>query len=418
MKNKKYLLILGTIVILFVLVEYFRPRPIDWTRTFRNDQKIPFATEAVYDLLPGLFPGQEVTSVRLPFYNLADDGKLPEQTSTYLFISESCEMAGEDVEELLAYVHDGNTAFLSANSFPQLLTDTLHLKIGTNSLIDFNRAYQSEKNEDEDQDAYYNRFRFDSMQVNLTDPRFRVGRKGYVLEKETAENHFVTTDSTLKASVLGVNQHGQYNFLRFRFGKGELFLQSAPEVFSNYYLLKQGEGNYAFKALSYLPAQPILWDEYAEQGREGERSILRFLFTSPSLTWAYYLTLATLLLFVIFEGKRRQRVIPVLEPVTNSSLEFVETVGQLYYNQADHANLAEKKIQHWLTYLRQRFGMKTTELDEEFRETLVLKTGIDRKDVDNLVARIHQVRYFSGNLAENQLVDLSNQIESFYRKVQ
>ena len=93
--------------------------------------------------------------------------------------------------------------------------------------------------------------------------------------------------------------------------------------------------------------------------------MLRFLFTTPSLTWAYYLTLAGLGLFMIFESKRRQRVIPVIEPVKNKSLEFVETVGQLYYQQADHASIAEKKIQYWLAYVRQRFNIPTTELAEE-----------------------------------------------------
>ena len=119
---------------------------------------------------------------------------------------------------------------------------------------------------------------------------------------------------------------------------------------------------------------------------------------------------------MLFESKRRQRVIPVIESVTNKSLEFVETVGHLYYQRADHASIAEKKIQHWLAYLRQRFQMNTTELDEEFKETLTAKSGLERSEIDRLLGRIGQVRYFSGNLPENQLVDLSNQIEQFYQR--
>ncbi|OZI06537.1 hypothetical protein BWI93_19355 [Siphonobacter sp. BAB-5385] len=417
MKHSKFLFFLLSIIVLFVAVEYFRPRPIDWTRTYRNDQKMPFATQALYDLLPGLFPKQPVRSVRLPFYNLWKEQQLAPR-STYLYISENCTLEDADVKALFAYLKRGNVVFLSANGFPQLLLDSLHLKIGTNHLVDFNRAYQEQAQPDEDQQAFYNRFRLDTMALNLTNPAFKQPGKGFVLERETAENHFLTTESTQKATVLGVNQHGQYNFLKFNLGAGTLYLHSAPEVFTNYYLLQQGDANYAFRALSYLPNLPILWDEYTEQGREGEKSLFRFLFTSPSLIWAYYLTLAALFLFVLFESKRRQRVIPVLEPLRNSSLEFVETVGQLYYHQADHSVIAEKKIQHWLTYVRQRFGLKTTELDEEFKELLTAKSGLERSEIDRLLGRIGQVRYFSGNLPENQLVDLSNQIEQFYQRTQ
>lgn len=415
LKNSKFSLILLGIVALFIAVEYFRPRPIDWTRTYRNDQKTPFAAEAIFDLLPGLFPSQPVKSVRVPFYNLEKENEWPLR-STYLYINENSTFETPDIRALFRFIKRGNVVFLSANSFPKAILDTLHLKTGTHNLIDFNRAYQSQQEAEESQESFYNRFRLDTMTINFLNPAFAQAGQGYVMEKETAENHFITTDSTQMGTALGVNQHGQYNFLHFRLGKGELFLHSAPEVFTNYYVLKQGSDNYAFRALSYLPNLPIYYDEYSKQGREGEQSLLRFLFTTPSLTWAYYLTLAGLGLFMIFESKRRQRVIPVIEPVKNKSLEFVETVGQLYYQQADHASIAEKKIQYWLAYVRQRFNISTTELDEEFKETLTAKSGLERSEIDRLLGRIGQVRYFSGNLPENQLVDLSNQIEQFYQR--
>ncbi|MFT4033474.1 MAG: DUF4350 domain-containing protein [Siphonobacter sp.] len=412
MRHYKYLAIFLGILILFGVVEYFRPKPIDWTRTYRNNQKIPFATEALYSLLPTLFVNQSVESVRVPFYNFIKEQKLPAK-SIYLYISENCNLDDEDVNQLIPFVQRGNIVFLSGNDFPDKLLDTLHLRQATNSMIDFSKAYQSERNEKEE--TFVKKFRLDTMRINLLNNRLRKQGKGYSMEREITENHFVTTDSTLTATVLGVNQHNQYNFLKFRLGKGELYLHSAPEAFTNYYLLKQGDDNYAFKALSYLPDLPVFWDEYAEQGREEEQSILRFLFTSPGLTWAYYITLAGLFLFVVFESKRRQRVIPVIPPVTNTSLEFVETVGELYYHQGNHANIAEKKIQHWQAYVRQRFGLKSTELDETFKEALRAKSGLPQQDIDKLIGRIGQVQYFSDDLPESQLIDLNNQIESFYR---
>ena len=86
-----------------------------------------------------------------------------------------------------------------------------------------------------------------------------------------------------------------------------------------------------------------------------QQSIFRYIFTQPALTWAYYLVLIGLLFYALFAGKRTQRVIPVVEPPRNTSLEFAQTVGRLYFQQGDHDNLARKKIQYFLAGLRERY---------------------------------------------------------------
>ncbi len=406
----RYLLFLTLLVVAYTLVEIYRPKPIDWTRTYRNDAAIPFGTRAVYDLLPGLFPNQPVESVRQPVYNRLREAALPAR-SAYLLIGEECRLDENDLRELLAYVARGNVAFLSGNGFPEELLDTLHLTLGQRSLLDLER-YQAETRGKSDAQAPFDRYRADTMRVNFLNPALRRAR-GYVMERETGENYFEVTDST-RALALGVDQQNNYNFLQFAWGKGTLYLHSAPEVFANFYLLKEGDEAYAFRALSYLPAVPLLWDEYTEQGRLGEQSLFRFLLSSPALRWAYYLALATLLLYVIFEGKRRQRVIPVLTPPRNTSLEFVETIGTLYYQQRDHFGIADKKIQHFLAFLRQRFHLSTADLDEEFCESLAAKSGLARPEVDRLVQGIERTRR-AGHLAEYELLDLNRRIETFYQ---
>ena len=54
MRPNKYILILLATLTAFVLFEYYKPKPIDWRPTYQNDDKIPFGTQAVFELLPSL----------------------------------------------------------------------------------------------------------------------------------------------------------------------------------------------------------------------------------------------------------------------------------------------------------------------------------------------------------------------------
>ena len=69
MKPNKYLLILLATVLGYVVFEYYRPKPIDWTPKYQNDDKVPFGTQALFELLPGLMGQSAVKTVRLPIYN-------------------------------------------------------------------------------------------------------------------------------------------------------------------------------------------------------------------------------------------------------------------------------------------------------------------------------------------------------------
>lgn len=395
MKNPStnYLILLGATVLAFVAVEYFRPKPLDWRPTYANRDAIPYGTKATYDLLPGLFGGQPVRTVRVPVYNHLREATLP-QRSSYVFVNESFDVDENDLKQLLAYVARGNAVFIASQQFSRKLTDTLGLRVRFGV---------------EDPG--------DSTQLNFANSALKT-RKAYAYRRNWA-TAYLEPDSVMKpvlrrATLLGSNSRQQATFLKIPFGKGTLFLHSVPVAFTNFYVLRNPTAEYAFTAFSYLPDAPVFWDEYQKQGRVGEESMFRFLLGHPSLTWAYYLILATLTLFVLSHSRRRQRVIPVLEPPRNTSLEFIETIGQLYFQQGNHRDLAEKKIAHWLAFVRQQFNLPTHEFDDEFRRHLAAKSGVSRPDVDALLARVEFVRA-SGILSEAQLLDLNRRIEAFYQ---
>lgn len=388
-----YLVFLLGLFVCYVLLEYYRPKPIDWNESYSNRDKIPYGTRLFFELLPTVFTGQSIRPTRLPIYNTLTDNELPKR-STYIFINKTFKLDRSDLKALLQYVQSGNTAFVAATRFSPLLLDTLHLKV--ESPLD--SAFQVEL----------------TGTINFTNPQLRA-QTPYVLKRSRAERYF-TVDSASQSKVvgLGISSQDSTNFVKIPFGKGYFYLHTEPAVFCNYTLVS--EHDYAFKAISYLPVSPVYWDEYQKQGREGESSIFRVIFSKPPLQWAYWSALVGILMYIFFEGKRRQRIIPVLEQPQNTSLEFVETIGRLYFEQQNHRNIADKKIAHFLSFVRQRYLLPTQYLNADFVYLLSKKSGFSTKELTELVTLIEQTRQTVG-LTEGQLIELSQKIEDFYRHV-
>jgi len=116
--------------------------------------------------------------------------------------------------------------------------------------------------------------------------------------------------------------------------------------------------------------------------------------------------------FVFFEAKRKQRPIAILNPPNNDSLDFVKTVGNLYYESGNHKNIANKKIQYLLEHIRGHFYLNTTDInDPEFHRQLSRKSGKPSLNVEGLMTMIGIVSQ-KDQIHEDELRVLNNKIEA------
>ncbi len=394
MRPNKYLLILLAMVVAYGLFEYYRPKPIDLNPTYQNDDKIPFGTRALFELLPSMLANQPVTALRVPIYNHLTEDSLPRR-SNYVFVNQEFKLDKNDTRELLTYVRRGNNVLISAYDFPDSLTRLL--------------GFKADLKEPDLRDT--------TLLQNFVNPRLRK-QGGYNFFHDDGRN-FLTIRKPADArvgtvTVLARNARKEPIFVRIRYGQGQFLVHNLPLALTNFFVLSDKTGDHAPKALSYLPALPTYWDEYQKQGRfgEDEQSLLRYIFSQPALTWAYYLLAWGLILYMIFAGKRTQRIIPVVEPPRNTSLEFVETVGRMYFQQQSHDNVARKKIQYFLANLRERYGLNTNDLNVEFTENLARKSGADAVQVADLVRLLRNAQR-SISLSENDLLLINSEIEKF-----
>jgi len=385
---KAYIIIASLLLVIYLIAQYNQPRPVVWTPTYAKDDKIPFGTFIIYNRLTDIFPGLKIESFREPVYNVISDHKITK--ATYIIICQNITLDEYDIKKLTEFIKNGNDVFISAQSFGTVLEEKL--KLSTD--INYDPKAPSDK-------------------IHFVNKHLDQGKK-YVLDKELYDNYFSELD-TAHAVSLAQNELKQTTFVRYTFGKGALYLNSTPQFFTNYGMVNPAGADYAAKALSYLrSSKVIIWDEYYTKGREGDESIMRVFFRSAPLKWAYYIALLSFIFFVLYEMKRRQRIIPIIEPLKNTTVEFVTVVGQVYYEQRDNSNIAQKKILYFLEYLRTNYYLKTNLLDLEFIEKLAQKTGIEPSLAEELVMHIHYLR--GQRVSDHELIKLNQLIEQFYIK--
>jgi len=389
-KDRKYIVYLYIAFLVFLGLKLFSPRELDWQVTFHEDDKNPFGGYAIGELMPSVFQDQKITKSNRTLYELKDSLK---PDINFMSLSETFSPGRDDVDALLKNVEAGGSAFIAAQYFVSFFADTL--KLDTRDYF-FNS----------DELGFVSRQ--DSASLTFTNTSFP---NTYLFARQNTNNYFDRYDST-RTTVLANNDFDLPVLLRVKWGKGNLILSSTPLVFSNIYLLQENHTEFAEIVLSYLPKKDITWTAFYQLGRMEADTPLRFILTSEPLRWAYYIAILSLVLFMIFEAKRKQRIIPVIKPLQNTTLEFVGAIGNLYYQNNQHKSIAEKKINFLLEHIRTKYWMSTVKLDDSFTYALARKAGKPETEVRDLFKMI-QVVHGKENLSAEELTALNSKIEKF-----
>lgn len=392
---KSYRLFIGfglLMLVLYIVAQLNKPQPLDWTLTLSKADKKPYGSYILYEELKKLFPEATIASYREPVYNRLHN--IDYQTTAYFCFAPVLSFTQADVDEVCRFVEQGNSIFISAEKISKTLLDTLGLKKEFSFLSGIN----------------------DSCVVQLTNAKLD-GEKKYLLHKLSSASYFSEINKPDSTLILGKTTFGNPNFVKVHFGKGDFFIHITPHCFTNYFLLNANNIDYVSKALSYLPAttKTVMWDEYYKQGRGGPQTPLRFFLSNTFLRWALWIGIIGLITFVLFERKRTQRIIPVIEPLKNQTLDFVKTVAGVYYNQRDNYGIAQKKIQYWLEFIRIRFYLNTQVLDEHFKEQLLKKSGVEETLITTIMNFANALQT-QKQISDVQLLEIGQKIDSFYKQ--
>lgn len=340
---KTYAVLFIIIMVILALIEANKKTITDWRKNFSINEKTPFGLYVFNQEADHLF-NKKLEKINASPFSYYSESKCEPHN---ILIIEN-DMDNESWKKIMTEVSRGSDALVVSDIFSDVLSDSL-------GIINNDVAFE------------------DINVIKLTDKKF--------------QNHYVKVDKfpsrkgfsriKLQSEILGKtiekDNNEQVNFIKIKFGKGNFYLHSEPLFITNYYLLKPGNKRYAEDVFSYLQNRKTIW--FIGNNEKNSISPMRLILSKQALRYAWWLFLGGMLLFILFNAKRKQRVVPIVEPLKNTSVEFVKSIGNLYLQEGDFHDMMAKKAQYFLHKVRLDLLIDTKNLDEDFIKKLHLKTG-------------------------------------------
>lgn len=379
-----------------------------WAKTYTDGDNDPYDFGVLRSLLKNKSRGQiqnieNGLTVALKPYKSQD-------SVTYIFIGGHCYMHKKSIEALLNFAKAGHQVLMISEGFPDTLLAALNKQAAATHTGRFDATVVRLSPETgQEGDSFTFTFRsFAGLNGAVTD-------WGYFAEPDALQLQ--------RGNYTGLGRiNGKLNHVRYKVGQGSIDLHSSPMLLSNYALRNKDGFNYLNRVFSSIYTGRVLYDTKsrrfrpdAEAGGQRSDTPLAYILKQPALRWAWYLFLSAVLLFFMFRARRTQRIIPVPEYKRNTGIGLTETLGSLYYQNADHRQMAETKMQLFLYFVRHKLGIQTSGTEAETIHLITRKTDISEIAVKRIFIAYERVnKNPKDKLTAQRLMDLHSRISYFY----
>lgn len=356
---KIYAVIFIVMMLILALLEVNKKETTDWRKNFDPNEKSPFGLFVFSNEAKDLFKNKlkEIEQTPYEYYN--------QKKGAHNIIVIEHDIDRESWKKILEQVSAGSDAMLMVSNIPKEISDSIGFYDSDISFEEENVLKLTDK-----------KYQNDFIQLD----KFPSGR-GFSYIKPQAE---------ILGKTVEKKNTDQANFIKVQFGKGTIYAHSEPLFLTNYYLLKPGNVKYAQDVFSYLPDRETLW--FVESKSKVSRFFMRFVLSNPALKYAWWTFLGGLILFIFFNAKRKQRIVPVIEPLRNTSVDFVKSIGNLYLQEGDFHDMMAKKAQYFLNKVRMDLLIDTQNIDEEFAKKLQMKTGKSIEKINEAISLIKRAQ--------------------------
>jgi hypothetical protein len=364
-----------------VAVEY------QWNPTFSKKDKQPLGAYAFdkmmeasweqgyfhsYESLYTLITESYVDDTEFDEFQVTNDEEIDENFiqvhDNFLILSNNLNMDEYDTDILLKYVEKGGSVFIAAGNLYGKLGDTLNIRVSAKLNYSYRVLNMNESNT-------HSIVRFCAPDK---------ANEAYFFPAPMLQNHFEVKDTARhfyldSIHIISETTDNRIVSMRYQMGEGNLILTCNPLIYTNYGILNDSTNRYIWNHLAYLKERPLVRTEYYEAGSQGDReqSEFRVLLSNRPLKWAYYTTIAAILIFMVFTAKRKQRPIPVIKPPANKMLVFVRSIAGLYLQKNNNADIILKKQIYWGDDLKRKYGIDIVNEvhDYHFYKQVAAKTG-------------------------------------------
>jgi hypothetical protein len=380
----------------------------NWNPDYHVTSSQPYGTEVMLRIFEetGLFGNVEVLD-NPPFEALDTMNR----DALYIFIGGTAFYDSLSACRVMKFIKEGNDAFIAVEQMPYFLKEYALTK--NDSLFYFNSIYDS---------VLITRFR-DSIRQEGFEFYFQSFKhKTNYNWSYIPEGKFDSSVLALDPEIISTIDSVGVNCWRATYGKGYIYFHTTPILFTNFHLISDPGYFYLNTMMSIVGEHEVCyWDEYNKMwnfnstGRaQFNESPLKVLLSQRSLRLAYYMTLLFILFYLLFRAKRIQRPIPLVPENRNTSVEYVKAVGTLYYQAGNHAGLAKKMMDLFLTFVRQRYNISASAEQEDLSRQVVRKSEVARSLIDETFKVYYRIRY-NPDPDKRDIIRLHSLLENFYK---
>ncbi|QTV05138.1 hypothetical protein [Faecalibacter bovis] len=330
-----------------ILLAIFSTPKTNWEIKFKKESKSPFGLYILYNDLQHLTGAKKVIEVK----NLEDLKDLNPKTDVIFYIDTNNKSSFQVLKEINDLNKREFKLFYadSQNYNSKIIEESTKTKINTIELEIYQNRYTNEA-------KYFN----------------------------SLKNVETIGTVTIRDSVFT-------NFMIEKNNKMVRYTHADPLLFSNFYLLNPEGYAYAKESLKPLNNKNVYWinPDRSYATNDNNLSPLSFILSQPELKAAWYVLLAAIFLYLIFKSKREQKIIPIVNPEKNLSLEYSNVIASMYYESGKPQDIIKKKIDYFYYTLRKQFNIATDNVfDEHFIYVLAQKAQITEAEVVEFITEL------------------------------
>lgn len=221
-----------------------------------------------------------------------------------------------------------------------------------------------------------------------------------------------------------LKKHVSGEMLAFR-GKfnngGSIDFVSAPLLFSNYAIFDEDARQVTSLLLEPVSNRHLIRveginDPYQPVGTKRTwKNIgsLSFVRQHAPLRYAYYLAVVTVVLFFVFNSRRRMRAIPLLPEPNNATLEFARFMGTFHLRRGDFAELCVQMFDEVISLLNEAYALDVSKLeDAALCDVIENRTRLPRNQVMKVIIAVSRLRSGQSTIGQKEAIGLMDEIKA------
>jgi len=390
---------------LILLMRLYSPK-YTWYENLNVSNKQPYGLSTFNALLSESYTRDEMKSVLSNNFNLYFNNN---PSSDYLFIGTNYWIDSANTQSLIQHISKGNKAFIATS---HRMNDFINswLNDSVDGIINYKH----------DTAVIATMIRPDSSKMSYN-YKFRYLKKTEFYNWNYFTDEFFDLTGRFHPVVLStIGDENHPNFISLKIGRGSMYLMTTPMFFSNYYLDSLETFNHLQETWSIFNPDDVLWDKFSASPynkpsfTKMKESPLRYILKNRSLRWAWYLIWITLMLYVVFQSRRKQQVIPLQLIRKNNTIEYSKAIAALYFQGKNHKIIAEEMLTQFYSFIRNRYNIRLDKDKNEQVEKLSVISGINKQTI-HTIFRLEIKLKFDKTAESEQLALLYNSVDYFYK---